>query len=70
MPATYRLTQSGACAHCGAYGGSQHRLPNCPEVPQTRFQRGHVPGAARDARISQVIRAWQQHERNPLERLS
>jgi len=70
MPASFRFTSSGACARCGAYGGTQHSLPNCQDQAATKFKRGHMPHAARDARISEVIRAWQEAERELVEHLS
>ncbi|MBV9577332.1 MAG: hypothetical protein JO057_01945 [Chloroflexi bacterium] len=49
-----RLTQSGACAACGAYGGTQH--PDCHPRTGPRLQLGHMRGAQRDARNSTVVR--------------
>lgn len=50
-----RLTQSGACAVCGAYGGSQHR-PNCRPRTGPPFRLGRMRNVDRDARNSAAIR--------------
>jgi hypothetical protein len=50
-----RLTQSGACAACGAYGGSQHR-PNCRPRTGPRLRLGRMRNAKRDARLSAAVR--------------
>jgi hypothetical protein len=56
-----RLTSSGACAACGAYGGSQHR-PTCR--PGRRFQLGRFRRARRDSRISAALRDYEDYERS------
>jgi len=70
MPATYRFTQSGACARCGNYRGSGHLLPECGNPPPTPFQRGHMRGANRDARTSSAVRSQRRLERKLIERVS
>jgi hypothetical protein len=50
-----RTTQSGACAVCGAYGGSQHRRPDCRPRTGPRFRLGRMRNARRDARNSAAI---------------
>jgi hypothetical protein len=55
MPALPRLTQSGACASCGAYGGSQHR-PTCSPNVKRRFKLGYSRQARRDRRTSAAMR--------------
>jgi hypothetical protein len=69
MPALPRLTASGACASCGAYGGSQHR-PTCdPERVQRtgeRIRLGRSRRAARDRRTSAAVRARERVERDLL----
>ncbi|MBV9322310.1 MAG: hypothetical protein JO352_00825 [Chloroflexi bacterium] len=57
MPAIQvpRFTQSGACATCGAYGGTQHR-PNCRPRTGPRFRLGRMRNVRRDARNSAAVR--------------
>jgi hypothetical protein len=51
-----RVTQSGACPICGAYGQSPHR-PNCRPRTGPRLRLGRMRGARRDARKSAAIAA-------------
>jgi hypothetical protein len=55
MPALIRLTQSGACASCGAYAGSQDR-PTCRPDVIRRFKLGYSRQAPRDSRTSAAMR--------------
>jgi hypothetical protein len=55
MPALLRLTQTGACASCGAYAGSQHR-PTCRPDAKRRFKLGRSRQARRDSRTSAAMR--------------
>jgi len=55
MPALIRLTQSSACASCGAYAGSQHRLTCRPDVIR-RFKLGYSRQAPRDSRTTAAMR--------------
>lgn len=68
MSNSLRLTQSGACASCGAYGGSQHR-PTCqPDVPR-KFKRPHSRRAKVDARMSAAMRDRTRFEDEVIARL-
>jgi hypothetical protein len=67
MPAFLRLTQSGACASCGAYGNSQHT--NCCLDEIRRFKLGYSRRAKRDSRASAAMRDRPQLEDEVLARL-
>ncbi len=56
MAQHYRLTQSGACASCGAYGGNQHR-PTCQPDVKRVIQLQYSRQARRDAQTSAAVRA-------------
>jgi hypothetical protein len=51
-----RTTRSGACATCGAYGGTPHR-PNCQPRTGPRPRLGRMLAARGDARKSAAARA-------------
>jgi hypothetical protein len=51
-----RTTQSGACAACGAYGGTPHR-PTCRPRTGPRLRLGRMLAARRDARKSAAAAA-------------
>jgi hypothetical protein len=55
MPALLRLTQSGACASCGAYGNSQHGRSCQPELKR-RFRLEFSRVARHDDHISAALR--------------
>jgi hypothetical protein len=54
---TIRLTASGACASCNAYGGTQHR-PTCRPDVVRRFKRPSFRRARIDARLSAIARTY------------
>jgi hypothetical protein len=51
-----RATHSGACATCGAYGGTPHR-PTCQPRTGSRIRLGRMLAARRDARKSAAAAA-------------
>jgi hypothetical protein len=55
-----RVTRSGACAACGAYGGSSHR-PTCE--PGRRIQLQSNWSILRDSRLSATVRDYMKYER-------
>ena len=63
LPQTLRLTASGACASCNAYGGSAHASSCNAAEPRKKFRRGHMPRAARNSRLSAVAVAQERLQR-------
>jgi hypothetical protein len=55
VPALLRLTQSGACASCGAYGNSRHETSCQPEVKR-RFRLEPSQVAQHDDHICATLR--------------
>jgi len=69
MPAsTYRLTASGACASCGADGGTQHR-PTCQPDVVRRIKLQPSRRARRDVPLSAIMRDRTRFEDEVLRRL-